>query len=234
MYFCKSSDDMMNKTRIDSMIIQKKSLADMVAELLKQQIEEGVYKTGDKLPTEPELMKTFKVGRSSIREAVKLLVNMGIVQVRQGSGTFVAELSDVNGGYIDMRVADRTELDEVRKILDIAIVEKAVTRRTEKDIERMRSSLEARKANAKNGLLKECIEADLNFHIAIADATHNRILADIYRSASLHLLSEFNRIYDGTDCFANSQSSHNKLLRYIIAGDLKNARKIAAQIVEEP
>lgn len=98
----------------------------------------------------------------------------------------------------------------------------------------MQSSLEARKVNAKSGLLKECIEADLNFHIAIADATHNRILADIYRSASLHLLSEFTRIYDGTDCFINSQSSHEKLSRYIIAGDLKNARKMATQIVEEP
>ena len=159
---------------------------------------------------------------------------MGVVQVRQGSGTFVAEASDAKGGNINMNIADRTELDEVRKILDIAIVEKAVARRTEKDIERMQSSLEARKVNAKNGLLKECIEADLNFHIAIADATHNRILADIYRSASLHLLSEFNRIYDGTDCFINSQSSHEKLSRYIIAGDLKNARKMATQIVEEP
>ena len=216
------------------MIIQKKSLADMVAEQLKQQIVEGVYTIGDKLPTEPELMKTFKVGRSSIREAVKLLVNMGVVQVRQGSGTFVAEASDDNRGSINMSIADRTELDEVRKILDIAIVEKAVARRTEKDIERMQSSLEARKANAKNGLLKDCIEADLNFHIAIADATYNRILADIYRSASLHLLSEFNRIYDGTNCFINSQSSHEKLLRYIIAGDLKNARKMAIKIVEEP
>ena len=216
------------------MIIQKKSLADMVAEQLRRQITEGVYTIGDKLPTEPALMKTFKVGRSSIREAVKLLVNMGVVQVRQGAGTFVAEASDANGGSINMSIADRTELDEVRKILDIAIVEKAVARRTEKDIERMQSSLEARKANAKDGLLKECIEADMNFHIAIADATHNRILADIYPSASLHLLSEFNRIYDGTDCFINSQSSHEKLLRYIIAGDLKNARKMAIKIVEEP
>ena len=216
------------------MIIQKKSLADMVAEQLKQQIAEKVYTIGDKLPTEPELMKSFKVGRSSVREAIKLLVNMGIVRVEQGAGTFVTEASDDNRGSINMSIADRTELNEVRKILDIAIVEKAVARRTEKDIERMRISLEARKANAKNGLLKECIDADLNFHIAIADATHNRILADIYRSASCHLLSEFNRIYDNTDCFASSQMSHEKLLRYIIAGDLKKARKIAIKIVEEP
>ena len=216
------------------MIIQKKSLADMIAETLKQQITEGTYRAGDKLPTEPELMKTFGVGRSSVREAVKLLVNMGVVRVQQGSGTFVAVPSNNDDVNIKMSTVDRTELDEVRKILDIAIVEKAVARRTEKDIERMRASLEKRKVNAEKGLLEECIEADLNFHIAIADAAHNRILADIYRSAATHLLSEFNRIYDGTDCFINSQTSHEKLLKHIIAGDLKNARKTATIIVEEP
>lgn len=216
------------------MIIQKKSLADMIAETLKQQITEGTYRAGDKLPTEPELMKTFGVGRSSVREAVKLLVNMEVVRVQQGSGTFVAVPSNNDDVNIKMSTADRTELDEVRKILDIAIVEKAVARRTEKDIERMRASLEKRKVNAEKGLLEECIEADLNFHIAIADAAHNRILADIYRSAATHLLSEFNRIYDGTDCFINSQTSHEKLLKHIIAGDLKNARKTATIIVEEP
>ena len=216
------------------MIIQRKSLADMIAETLKQQITEGTYRAGDKLPTEPELMKTFGVGRSSVREAVKLLVNMGVVRVQQGSGTFVAVPSNNDDVNIKMSTADRTELDEVRKILDIAIVEKAVARRTEKDIERMRASLEKRKVNAEKGLLEECIEADLNFHIAIADAAHTRILADIYRSAATHLLSEFNRIYDGTDCFINSQTSHEKLLKHIIAGDLKNARKTATIIVEEP
>ena len=216
------------------MIIQKKSLADMIAETLKQQITEGTYRAGDKLPTEPELMKTFGVGRSSVREAVKLLVNMGVVRVQQGSGTFVAVPSNNDDVNIKMSTADRTELDEVRKILDIAIVEKAVARRTEKDIERMRASLEKRKVNAEKDLLEECIEADLNFHIAIADAAHNRILADIYRSAATHLLSEFNRIYNGTDCFINSQTSHEKLLKHIIAGDLKNARKTATIIVEEP
>lgn len=159
---------------------------------------------------------------------------MGVVRVQQGSGTFVAVPSNNDDVNIKMSTADRTELDEVRKILDIAIVEKAVARRTEKDIERMRASLEKRKVNAEKGLLEECIEADLNFHIAIADAAHNRILADIYRSAATHLLSEFNCIYDGTDCFINSQTSHEKLLKHIIAGDLKNARKTATIIVEEP
>lgn len=216
------------------MIIQKKSLADMVAEKLKQQIADKYYKAGDKLPTEPELMKTFGVGRSSIREAIKILVNMGIVRVQQGAGTFVVDQSDNGDINIKMSVADRTELDEVRKILDIAIVEKAVARITEREIERMRLSLEKRNMYAMNGSLNECIEADLNFHIAIADGTHNRILADIYRSASKHLLSEFNCIYEDTACFIDSQASHEKLLKYIVSGDLKNARKMAMKIVDEP
>ena len=216
------------------MVIQKKSLADIVAESLKRQITEGVYKAGDKLPTEPELMKIFAVGRSSVREAVRLLVNAGFVRVRQGSGTFVAEsFSDENTG-IKMNTADRSELEEVRKILDIAIVEKAVARRTDKDIIRMRHCLLERKSYANAGLLDACIKADLSFHTAVADATHNQILAAIYRSASTHLFSEFNRIYDNTDCFISSQASHEKLLRHIISGDLKNARKMALIIIEEP
>lgn len=179
-------------------------------------------------------MKAFGVGRSSVREAVKLLATAGVVRVRQGAGTFVAESSGSGDAEIRMSTADRAELEEVRKMLDIAIVEKAVARKTDKDVERMRRFLEQRKSHAENGLLKECIEADLNFHIAIADAAHNRILADIYRSACTHLLSEFTRMYDGTGCFTDSQPSHEKLLRHIAAGDLKNARRTAVEIVEEP
>lgn len=99
------------------MELEKKSLAEMVAEAVGAQIGNGTYKPGDKLPAEPELMKVFGVGRSSVREAMKLLANAGIVRVRQGAGTFVSEKRDRNGLRIDL--ADRTELDEVRKILDI-------------------------------------------------------------------------------------------------------------------
>lgn len=216
------------------MMIERKSLAERVAEMLQRRIADGTYKTGDKLPTEPELMKMFGVGRSSIREAVKLLVNAGAVRVRQGAGTFVAERSADGCAGVRLDAADRTELDEVRKILDVAIAERAVARRSERDLVRMRSFIDKRKECADSGALEECIEADLNFHIAVADAAGNRILADIYRSACLHLLSEFDRMYKDTSCFASSQASHEKLLKYIAAGDLKGARKAATVIVDEP
>ena len=66
-----------------------------MAEQLQKQIKEGKLKEGDKLPTEPELMKVFGVGRSTIREAVKMLLNKGYISVQQGRGTFVESQTPV-------------------------------------------------------------------------------------------------------------------------------------------
>ena len=71
--------------------IRKKSLAEEVAELIKRQIDEGKLKENEKLPVESELAKLFGVGRSSIREAVRILSSMGLLNVQQGRGTFVAK-----------------------------------------------------------------------------------------------------------------------------------------------
>lgn len=67
-----------------SEIIQRKSLAEDVASKLPERILEGNYKINQKLPVESELMKNFGVGRSTVREAVKILVNSGFLRVKQG------------------------------------------------------------------------------------------------------------------------------------------------------
>ena len=216
-------------------IIQKRSLAEELAEQLQQQIAEGKYKVGEKLPTEPELMKIFGVGRSSVREAVRILGNMGLLSVRQGAGTFVENQTPVNEPMgRQMQRADRQDLDEMRRILEISIAEKAAQRRTLSDIERINKHLSDRKLTAGAGSLTRCIEADINFHVAIADATHNEILSGIYKSATAFLLNEFNRIYSDTSCFIASQLLHERLAKYIASGDTKKALKAAAEIVEQP
>ncbi len=78
---------MMNKENI----IKRLSLADDVASRLQQKIQDGDFAIGEKLPTEPELMAVFGVGRSTIREAVRNLSNAGLVRVQQGLGTFVEQ-----------------------------------------------------------------------------------------------------------------------------------------------
>jgi len=212
--------------------INKKSLAEEVAAKLQEQISLGHYKVSEKLPIEPELMKSFGVGRSSIREAIKLLSNSGLLRVQQGVGTFVEQVTG-SREPMDQRLkrADIKDLDEVRQLLEMKIAEKAAVNRTEKDIEAIKGHLIKRLNAAENGLIEECIDADIQFHIAIAEAAKNEILADLYKSTSVHLKNWFINIYPDAKIFSETQLIHETLLKNIIAGDAKKAWLTAAKII---
>ena len=91
--------------------IQKKSLTEEVSSLIREQINDGKLTKGEKLPTEPELMKLFGVGRSTVREAIKMLVNMGYLSVQQGRGTFVESVTETNEPFHQrLKRADIQEL----------------------------------------------------------------------------------------------------------------------------
>lgn len=228
MQFVVSSDD------LESMqtLIPRKSLADEVAARLQEQISSGQYKVGEKLPIEPELMKSFGVGRSTIREAIKTLANSGLLKVLQGVGTFVEEVSG-SREPMDQRLkrAAIKDLDEVRRLLEMKIAEKAALYRSDQDIILIKGHLADRKKAADLGLLQECINADIEFHMAIARASKNEIFADLYRAVSVHLKHWFNEIYPDTVVFQESYAIHEQLLKSIIAGDSKKAWNIAAKII---
>lgn len=207
-------------------------MADEVADGLRKQLSLGIFKVNEKLPIEPELMKMFGVGRSTIREAIKLLVNSGLLRVQQGLGTFV-ERTVSTQEPMDQRLkrADKVELDEVRQLIEIKIAEKAALNRSEEDIEKIQSYLEMRKQTADEGHLEECIEADIQFHLAIANASKNEVLADIYKTASAHLKNWFHEIYQDTQTFQDSYLLHQQLLNNIIAKDPKAAWNTATRIL---
>jgi DNA-binding FadR family transcriptional regulator len=213
-------------------MIIKKSLADEVATRIAQQISSGHYKENEKLPIEPELMKNFGVGRSTVREAIKSLVNSGLLRVQQGIGTFV-EQSTNSREPIQQRLkrADMHEIDEIRQLFEMKIAEKAALNRTDQDIEIIRQHLFNRKQAAKDGLIQDCIEADINFHTAIADASKNKILADMYRIVAVHLKNGFTISYKDTEPFKETHGLHKQLLKNIIAGEPKKAWATAAEIV---
>ena len=189
-----------------NMQLSKKSLAEELAGRLQGQFMSGKFEVGEKLPPEPELMQIFGVGRSTVREAVRILSNMGFLKVRQGAGTFVERLTPPDEP-MERRLgrADLHDLDEVE-----------------------------RGATAAAGALQACIEADVNFHIALAEATHNEILCELYRSTAAHLKKRFSNIYRDTECLLATQPTHGQLLGYILAGDVRNAREAITRILEEP
>lgn len=213
-------------------LINKKSLAEEVASKLQEQISLGHYKINEKLPIEAELMKSFGVGRSSIREAMKLLANSGLLRIQQGVGTFVQEVSGTQEP-MDQRLkrASLKDLDEVRQLLELKIAEKAAINRTDDDIVAMKQHLANRMKTANEGLLEECVEADIQFHIAIAEASKNEILADLYKSVSKHLKKEFLKLYPDTEVFKETYIIHEQLLKNIIAKDPKKTWNTVAKII---
>ncbi|CAA9197123.1 HTH-type transcriptional repressor NanR [Flavobacterium bizetiae] len=215
-------------------LINKKSLAEEVASKLQEQISLGQYKINEKLPIEAELMKSFGVGRSSIREAMKLLTNSGLLRIQQGVGTFVQEVTGTQEP-MDQRLkrASLKDLDEVRQLLELKIAEKAAINRTDDDIVAMKQHLANRMKTANEGLLEECVEADIQFHIAIAEASKNEILADLYKSVSKHLKKEFLKLYPDTEVFKETYIIHEQLLKNIIAKDPKKTWNTVAKIIGE-
>lgn len=213
-------------------VIQRRSLADEVAAKLQQQIALGQYRADEKLPIEPELMKVFGVGRSTIREAIKLLVNSGLLRVQQGVGTFVEN----NGGIKEpfsqrLKRAGMEDLDEVRQLLEMKIAEKAATNRTEADLIKIQEALNIRKKAAEAGDVKACIEADIQFHTAVSEASKNEVLADLYKTVAVHVKNGFMSIYHDTSIFTDSEALHEQLFKSIKNGDAKKAWQTAARII---
>ncbi|WP_276483308.1 FadR/GntR family transcriptional regulator [Paraflavitalea pollutisoli] len=211
--------------------ITRRSLADEVAARLQQQITSGQYKVGDKLPVEPELMTQFGVGRSSIREAIKVLVNSGLLRVQQGIGTFVEENTGAGEPLVQrLKRSELPEIDEVRQLLEMKIAEKAAANRTEQHIATIGLYLGEREKAALGGDITACVEADINFHNAIADASGNGVLADLYKSFSARIKHEFLSRFKDTSDFVETMRLHKELLNSIIDKDPKRAWLFAARI----
>ena len=98
----------------------------------------------------------------------------------------------------------------------------------------MKAYLSERKEAAETSRLEQCIDADVNFHATIAEATHNEILSELYRATAIHLRDGFKRIYADTGYLLASQPSHDRLAAFILAHDTRNALKTIRIILEEP
>ena len=162
--------------------VESKSLAEAVAEQLMGMIAKGQLKPGDRLPTEPELMEQFNVGRSTIREAVKSLVVAGLFETKRSSGTFVSE-SYIN--YLGQRLnwdmvltkQDLRHIIEVRCALEEQSAALAATYATEEQKDRL-EQLVAAISDLEMGPEK-AVENDIAFHVAIAEASGNPLLLNM-------------------------------------------------------
>lgn len=201
-----------------------------IAEYIKNEIECGVLKIGEKLPSERTLVKTLQVSRSSVREAVKHLTTMGYLQSVERKGTFVC------GDYMDntyansdldkaLKMAPILDLMDVRILLEEKFISLAIKRITKEDIKHLRNILnEIKDADENTG---EFLKADLAFHMALAKSTHNDIIVEIMKTI-------IKRIYDHENVFKTSGHEtkedtvvdFEKIIKYLERGNGKEAEKL--------
>lgn len=213
--------------------IKRKSLAQEVADVLRHKIRSGAIKVGSKLPAEPELMQSLEVGRSTVREAIKYLDQSGFVKAQQGIGTIV--ISSVGNNPLEDVIENSKFIDvfEVRKLIEYKIVEEAARHRKQAHIKVMRQNLDNRQKYGELGMLKECVEADIAFHISVAEACGNPILSELYRTLSVHITKFFLRDYDDASRPLRSQDLHEELLQNIIDQDSDKAVSTSKKLIGE-
>jgi len=163
--------------------LQILSNSEAVAERVLAMIQSGVFRPGDRLPSEDELCETFGVGRSSIREAKRILIAKNILESGSGKGTYVREFSveeAVSTDILHHLLADDTKaaLHEARQMIEVYSVELAALRADEQDFSEMARILENMRKEAAQGRLAYKIGMD--FHLAIVNATHNPVFGKLY------------------------------------------------------
>lgn len=141
----------------------------------------GAWVPGDRLPTEIQLAQLLGVGRSTVREAVRALVSSGMLESRQGSGTFVRPRAPRWGDLsARLRRAGVLEVYEVRHGLELHAARLAATRRTEEDLRCLDAALARRRRARSAGRIAAFVDADLDFHRGVIAATHNPVLVELF------------------------------------------------------
>ncbi|MGY0040746.1 FadR/GntR family transcriptional regulator [Pedobacter sp. NJ-S-72] len=204
------------------------NLSDKVITALKSDIATGKLKKGTKIPSEPELMERYEVGRSTIREAIKkTLAISGVLKVQQGSGTFVA--SKIKDETLSQRLrrADFEEINTVRSLLEKEIVKLACQNRTEEDITVMQNYLIQRKKAIDADHQQKCTDADIAFHVSIAKASKNKVLVDLYQNFTTVIRDFFTkRKEQNMTYFARSHNWHEELATAIVNRDQPAAEQL--------
>jgi GntR family transcriptional repressor for pyruvate dehydrogenase complex len=206
--------------------IERRKVYELVAERLTARIGDGL-EPGAPLPPERELMQVFAVGRSSVREALRMLESKGLIESR-GNGAFVVAeprnpFTDGLGELIAGGQTDLQQLFEVRRLLEGEIAALAAERRTDEQVARLRAA----NAAMESGLDAEetYIAADIEFHLILAEATGNRFVVHLMDAVRDQLRTAFGTVFHVPDSPTLSVAEHREIVDAVEARDAALARE---------
>lgn len=209
----------MELTKIDP--IKREPVATQVARKLVEYLLSGAVEPGTRMPSERQLAEAFGVGRSAMREAIKALSLIGLVEVRQGDGTYLrkadsALLPEVIEWGLLLGERRTMDLVEARQAIEIVIVGLAARRRTQQDIEDLTRILRKMEVAPSAAAF---VESDVQFHMRLAETSDNLVLRDIHSSIQALLRTWIGRVLAAPDSREPSYLEHVPILEAIVLGD---------------
>jgi DNA-binding FadR family transcriptional regulator len=213
--------------------IQQKTVVAQAMEKIRELITSGLYKPGDKIPTEQELARRFGIGRSSIREAVKIFQHLGILESRVPRGTFLRGRSEISTEAISWSVLlgddDMWEIIELRQVIEEAAFLSAMTHcaRDKNSCGALVAALEAEVENmrtaAREGSIEKLSLADYNFHAVIIESGGNKLFLAIYRTLHSFMEEEIVKTYAAMKNLIDVALDHEEIIDVIRAGNTGKA-----------
>ena len=216
--------------------IKKTRIHEEVVAQIRELISQGRLKAGDQLPSERELSETFKVSRTSVREALRTLETKGLIISRTGMGNFVADLpiEALIAPLATLLIEEKTALAdifELRKLIEPHIAALAAERATKDDVDRLKRILASQGEAVDRG--ETGVEADAELHFAIGQATQNQAFEKLV-SGLMEILSQSREESLQTpDRRRASIESHRKILSAIERHDKTRAQKAMLHHVEQ-
>lgn len=214
----------------------RRRLVDDVVQHLQQEISLGHYAAGSRLPTETALTAALGVSRTTLREAVAALSHAGLLEVRQGDGTYVRAPADAGAvaESLDQRLRRAAILHvyEVRRPLEVEAARLAAERRSAADVAALRRLLAERDAARAAGDATRAVERDVELHVAVAIASGNPVLADVYRAFAASLRPALEALARDTAAVAvDTTKLHHDLVQAIERRDAGAAARVAQKLL---
>ena len=213
-------------------VIQSSRLYEQIVQQIEESVMSGALKEGDKLPAERELALQFGVSRTAVREAIKALQEKGLVEALPGRGTFITSITSGKSNQMRQSV-DRilrggqsngtAWLVELREIVEPEIAALAAVRADKEAIASMREALAAMKEAMQDSATY--IEADLDFHLELADAAGNPIILSLIDSIVGALRDQRTHTFFVKDGPARGQFHHERILNAVESRNPSAARE---------
>ncbi|MBA4774668.1 MULTISPECIES: FadR/GntR family transcriptional regulator [Agrobacterium] len=220
---------------VESNTKQGVSLAAKISSALRRDLSEGVFRPGDRLPSESELTREYSVSRTVVREAIAILRADGLVEARKGAGVFAVEVKPAKElPFNDLavgRISSVIELLELRTVFEVESAGLAASRRSAVQVEAIVDAHRRVGDCLAAGLPTR--DADFEFHLAIAQATQNRRFPEFLQLIRTGIIprGELQGAAPGSrpkDYNLHLQEEHARIVDAIIEGDADGARQYMA------